>query len=215
MDEEIVFTGYTMRLTSAYYPNEGVAYAMAVDTADNMNYLIEYEWSDPNDAPDLYPLKGFSEDPTAGTYAGNPHLASIIYAVNTDTYDMPVKGYIVGSTRSIWAWNDCLAPDFGVTSESYQQLFTSPGALVGIVSKIDLDVTSCNHEHVNVNTSIVGTTGLGINDGGYDLIEFSTANEEDGVTFNPTVLGLTTTSADASMDLSQKPWESVLDLSQC
>ena len=119
-DEEKIFDGYTMRITSAYYPDSTVAYAMAVDQADSSNYLIQYEWADPNSAPDLYLLKGFSEDPTAGTYTGNAHRASVIYAVNTDAYDMPAKGYIAGSARSIWAWNDCLAPDFGITVESYQ-----------------------------------------------------------------------------------------------
>ena len=70
-------------------------------------------------------------------------------------------GYMVGSARSIWTYNDCLAPDFGVTAASYEQLFTSPAsnALLGIISKIDLDVYSCNHENVDPILTLVGGSG--------------------------------------------------------
>lgn len=134
---------------------------MAVDTSDSRNYLVQYEWADPNKAPDLFPLRGFSEDPTTVSYTGNPHIASIIFAEQSANYDFPVKGYITGGAKSIWAYNDCLAPDFGVTTESYEKLFTSPNsnAKLGIISKVHLDVYSCNHEHLNPITSIVGAFG--------------------------------------------------------
>lgn len=170
---------------------------MAVDLADSKNYLIQYWWSDPNKAPDLYPLKGFSEDPTAASYVGNAHIASILFAENTDSYDFPAKGFIAGGAKSIWAWNDCLAPDFGVTTESYQQLFTSPAsnAKLGIVSRVDLDVYSCNHEHVNVDTSIVGAAGPGVTDDGEKLVpnkQYGSDTLENFATFVATVYDLQT-----------------------
>ena len=58
-----------------------IAYAMAVNTLDSMNYLVKYDWSSNNDAMWVYPLKGWSEAPNVSSpYVGNAHLDSIIYA---------------------------------------------------------------------------------------------------------------------------------------
>ena len=74
------------------------------------------------------PMRGYSEDPNAGTYVGNAHLDSIIFYANSaspPSDNFPVQGYIVGKTKSIWAYNRCTAADFGI-SPTYEQLFTSP-----------------------------------------------------------------------------------------
>ena len=144
-------------------------YGVAVDLADSKNYLVRYDWNDPNWAPELYPLKGLSEDPNAGSYSGLPHLDSIIYDTNSDAKDFKVKAWIVGGTKSVWAYDDCLAPDFGITVESYKQLVASPGPGVqklGYLSKLELDKLSCNHEHYNEINRLTGgdDNGPGIND---------------------------------------------------
>ena len=119
---------------------------------------MRYEWSDPNKAPDLFPLKGLSEDPNAAVYAGLKHLDSIIYATNSDAKDFPVKAWIVGGTTSVWAYDDCLAPDFGITVESYKRIVNSPGTneILGYLSKLELDKLSCNHEHMKEIVILTG-----------------------------------------------------------
>ena len=130
-----------------------VAYAVAVDQADGQNYLMHYDWTDPNSFPDLYPIKGWSEDPSAGTYVGNSIFDAVIYAVNpgTNDDDFPVYGFMVGQAKTVWTYNDCLAPDFGRTVETYDKLVDSPGSgdFLGIVNRIELNVDSCMHEFVN------------------------------------------------------------------
>ena len=77
---------------------------MAVDQNDNnKNYLVQIMWT--TSSVTLYELKGLSEDPNASSYVGNPHLASIIYTQNSDADNFPVKGYIVGGSKSIWSYN--------------------------------------------------------------------------------------------------------------
>lgn len=148
-------------ITTAYFPNIDDCYAMAVDQVDNQNYLIYFSWNDPNLAPDFWSIKGWSENPEAAAYAGNAHLAALIYGVNSDTNDFPVYGYMVGGVSSVWTYDDCLAPDFGISVESYLQLVTSPGsgAKLGIIDRIELDVTSCNKDQVvlinNYNGAII------------------------------------------------------------
>ena len=98
------------------YPSKTLAYAVGYDKTDSMTYVVEYDWNSANKAPILWPIKGLSEDPNAASFVGNPHLNSIIYAENSGAPDdFPVKGYIVGGTRSLWSYSDCVAPDFGWT----------------------------------------------------------------------------------------------------
>jgi len=163
-DEEHVFIGYSFVFTSAYYPTNELAYAVAYDTADSQNYLMRYNWNDPNKSPSLFPLKGLSADPNAAAYVGQAQLASVIYAENSDPNDFPVKGWIAGSTNTIWAYDDCVAPDFGITAPSYTSMFSFTGNKLAIVSKIDLDPESCNNENVNVIVVTNGGDGQGLSD---------------------------------------------------
>ena len=71
-------------------------------------------------APTIYALKGFSEDPNATSYVGNGHKSAIIYAENSQSGNFPVKGYMVGATKSIWAYNSCVSPDFGKDGSTYE-----------------------------------------------------------------------------------------------
>lgn len=156
--EEIVFSGFNLVFTSAYYPSPTTAYAMAFDLTNSMNYLLQYEWDDPNKAPRLWPMPGFGEDPNSQSFKS--FWGSVIYAENPNTGDdFPVKGFLVGSTRSIWGYNGCNAPDFGI-SFSYDNLFSS-SALYGFVSKIELDDKSCKNEIVAPIVDIIGSDGPG------------------------------------------------------
>ena len=58
-------------------------------------------------------MKGWSVDPNAVPAAGASHIDSIIYATNSEADNFPVRGFMVGGTIGIWAYSDCLAPDFG------------------------------------------------------------------------------------------------------
>ena len=94
-------------------PSQELVYAMAFDQADMLTYLVQFDW---NSGPTLWPMHGYSEDPTAIPFMGNAHLDSIIYQVDSSASDnFPVKGYLVGKTKSIWTFNACNAPDFGLT----------------------------------------------------------------------------------------------------
>ena len=119
-------------------------------------------------------MRGYSEDPNAGTFAGNEHLDSIIYygyisSLPSDNF--PVQGYVVGKTKSIWAYNRCSAPDFGI-SPTYESLFTSPQSNknVGFISKIELDQSSCKGEEVSAITSVVFSSGVGRDDTGDGMV---------------------------------------------
>ena len=142
---------------------------------------MRYDWDDPNKAPELYPLKGLSENPNAAVYAGLPHLDSVIYATNSDAKDFKVKAWIVGGSKSVWAYDDCLAPDFGITVESYKQLVATPGtSKLGYLSKLELDVLSCNHEHYNeINILIPGADGEGIKDDDEDIKHYVYTSGDD------------------------------------
>ena len=73
-------------------------------------------------------------------------MDSLLFSLNTGTLDFPVRGYLVGSANKIWSWDNCLAPDFGITTESYQNVITTPGAgKLGYISRLDLEVDSCQH----------------------------------------------------------------------
>ena len=110
--EERIFTGYNFDLTSAYYTSSSTAYAVGYDRNNYMTYVILFDY---NGSSALWPIKGLSsENPNSSPFAGRlyPHLNSLIYAVNTNGDDFPVKGYIVGSTKSIWSYSDCVDPNF-------------------------------------------------------------------------------------------------------
>ena len=81
---------------------------MAVRQDDKMSVLVKFDWEEEN--IQVWEMLGFSEDPNQqySPFLGNKHLDSIIYAVNTDSSatdgtNFPVRGYMVGGTRSIWA----------------------------------------------------------------------------------------------------------------
>lgn len=164
-------TEYDFDFTSAYYESTTEAFFAAVNTIDSQSYIIHYYFDDPNIAPSLYPLKGFSEDPSVATgYVGNPHTDSIIYAAQKDsngdvvTTDFPVKGYLVGSASTIWTYNKCQAPDFGRIDPTYDQLFNAPGAglAMGIISKIERDVYSCNSNLVSFYNAANGVSNTAV-----------------------------------------------------
>lgn len=145
-DEEITFSGYNLEITSAFYPSSTLAYAVAIDMNDSMTYILSYDWNSANKAPTLYPMKGLTQDPNLASPIGIPHVNSIIFAENSDSSDFPVKGYIVGGTKSLWSYSSCVAPDFGFLTPSYSQIFTSPNAnaKVGYIQKIHADSDSCS-----------------------------------------------------------------------
>ena len=107
-DKEKIFTGYRFTFTSAYYPDATHAYAMAIDGADQQHYLVSYDWTDSSNSPTLFPMKIFSDSPVPSGGTGYTGTDSIIYAVNPDSDNFPVKGYVVGKTMSIWAFNSCI-----------------------------------------------------------------------------------------------------------
>ena len=122
-------------------------------------------------APTLYALKGFSENPNADINVGVGLSTAIIYAESSESDNFPVKGYMAGGTKSIWSVNSCSAPDFGKDGSTYEQIFISPesNAFVGIVARIELDITSCNKEQISTISNLVGANGIGSDDTGDDL----------------------------------------------
>ncbi len=94
-------------------------------------------------------MKVYSEDPTAGAYLGKPPADVIFYEQILDTdellNDYPLRGFSAGSTNKIWAYDDCLGPDFGLTLEKYIPMISSPGSgsRLGFLSRLDLEVDSC------------------------------------------------------------------------
>ena len=98
----------------------------------------------------------------------------MIYATNSDSDNLPVRGYIVGGTKHLWAYNDCSAPEFEI--DNYDLMFESPGnnASIGFLSRIELDVKSCKNEDIR-ETKFIGNIGEGIGreDTGDALIESS------------------------------------------
>ena len=121
-----------------------------MDQTDSQNYLVKIDWTALTRT--LYPLKGLSEDPNAASYSGRAHYHAVIYAELSQSGNFPVRGYIVGGAKSIWSYNGvCSSVDFSVTGNTYNQLFTSPESnmLIGYVSRIDLDTSSCKIEEVN------------------------------------------------------------------
>ena len=107
-DDEKIFTGYDFTFTSAYYPNTTHVYAMGVDATDMQHYILSYDWTDSSNAPTLFPMKIFSESPLPSGGTGYSNTDSVIYEVNLDPDNFPVKGFVVGRTKSIWAFNSCI-----------------------------------------------------------------------------------------------------------
>ena len=164
-DEEIVFSGYDFVFYAAYYPSATLVYATAVDQADSQNYLVKIDWNALTRT--LYPLKGLSEDPNATSYSGNAHYQAIIYAELSESGNFPVRGYIVGGAKTIWSYNGvCSSANFGVTGNTYNRLFISPESnkLIGMVSRIDLDNSSCKIEEVNAIVDSSWASGEGRDD---------------------------------------------------
>ena len=92
-----------MHFTDAFYPEPGIAYAMAVriDSLEG-NYLIKFDWS--AQKANLYTMKGFDTNPGS---AGVNHRDSVIFTEDlTATDNFPIKGFFVGGTRQIWSYND-------------------------------------------------------------------------------------------------------------
>ena len=163
--DEKIFTGHDYRFLSAYYKSVTEVYAFAVDQSDQQSYLVFYDWND--DVRFLrYPLKVYSENPMTGTYLGNPPVDVILYDLIIDVdelkNDLPVRGFLGGSTQKIWAWDDCLMPDFGIVTESYKQMISSPGTgKLGFLSRLDLNVDSCQHDTVTNEYIVTGANGDG------------------------------------------------------
>ena len=82
-----MFTDYRFEFTSVFYDDPDILWGVAFNSKDNINYLVRYWWNDPNNAPELYPLKGLSNDPNFVPYVGQRHSDSIIYAKNSDSKD--------------------------------------------------------------------------------------------------------------------------------
>ena len=169
-DEEKVFEDYKFVFTSAYFQSIDLLYAMAYDLNDsNKNYLVQFQWT--TDKALLYEMQGLSENPNETPYyTPNRHLASIIYAQNSDSNNFPVYGYIVGGTQSIWSYNSCQQSDFGLNL-SYEQLFASPNSntRVGYIQKIELDAESCNIEKITDPIEKRISTGVGRDDLNYPV----------------------------------------------
>ena len=129
-------------------------------------------------------MQGFNEDPNAtfsSNFNNNPHLDSIIYEVNnvdSSSNNFPVRGYMVGGTQSIWAYNSCIVPEFDMHG-SYEQLFTSPvaNARIGVVSRIENDPKSCNKDKIGDSTSVRSVAGKGRDDTG-DFHQYASFNED-------------------------------------
>lgn len=156
LDDEKVFTGYDLVLTSAMYPSSTLAYAVGYDQTDMTTYVLKYDWN--TNTPILWPMKGLSENPNSTPYTGGGHINSIIYATNSNSDDYPVKGYIVGGAKTLWSYSDCVAPQFGFNQPQYENVFTSPNsnAKVGFITRIEVETTSCNRELITSITSISG-----------------------------------------------------------
>ena len=82
-----MFTGYRFEFTSVFYEETDILWGVAFNSNDKINYLVRYSWNDPNHAPELYPLKGLSNDPNVVPYVGQRHSDSIIYEKNSDSKD--------------------------------------------------------------------------------------------------------------------------------
>ena len=136
---------------------------MAVDINDDKSWLVNYDWNSDSKTVQLWQIKGFSSNPNADQWTA--HSDSIIYATNSDSDNFPVRGYIVGRTTSLWGYSECVAPDFGINTGSYEQLYTSPrsNANLGLLSRIEMDAKSCKNEDV-IAIEVNGYTGLGRND---------------------------------------------------
>ena len=153
-----------------------------------------YDWND--DTRFLrYPLKVYSENPMAGTYLGNPPVDVILYDLITDVdelkNDLPVRGFLGGSTQKIWAWDDCLMPDFGIITESYRQMISSPnaGSKLGFLSRLDLNVDSCQHDTVTNEYIVTGANGDGRRRNNINLTK-NPGNDENGNVFAATITDL-------------------------
>ena len=121
-DEEKIFTGYELVFTSAIFPTAELGFAMAVDQVDSTTYLVKFDWN--SSGPTLWPMNSYRVDPSNSASA-SIHTDSLIYFANTASSppdNFPVKGYIVGATKSIWAYNPCAASP----ASTYEQLFASP-----------------------------------------------------------------------------------------
>lgn len=120
VDEEVTFVGYDLRTTSIYYPNSVTAYATGIDILTGKTLLVHYDFNSVTFGPTIWQMRGWSFDPNAaGTQASN-HLAAVIYAAPAnDPNNFPVKGFIAGEVKKLWAYSDCVAPDFGFIGDQY------------------------------------------------------------------------------------------------
>ena len=120
---------------------------------------------------------------------------------------------MVGGISSVWTYDDCLAPDFGITVESYQKLVASPnsGAKLGIVDKIELDVLSCNKDQFVLINNSGGSNENDIDTTNRNLEIATEYAASDGCSdFSTTELDLSVASASG---ISMGDWESSYDYS--
>ena len=101
---------------SAYFPAIDLLYAIAVKQDENLSLIVKSDWT--NGDLRWWPMYNLSENPNLATpSSGNPPLDSIIYAINDSSgydNDLPVKGYLVGGTKSIWAFDQCEIDDLNI-----------------------------------------------------------------------------------------------------
>lgn len=213
-DEELVFGGYSLVFTSAFYQSATVAYAMAYDSSSK-SYLIKFDWTKSN--ANLQLVQGFDPTPNSAGSTGSRHRDSLIYQEDlAATGNYPVKGFIVGGSAAIWSYNDaCDEPDFGVSLSYYQLL--NAGKKYGFLDRIELDQTSCKKEDVTVTTAAL-ISGRGRDDAtGIQLInDLTPYGGEASIVYGQglNVYDLTTAS---NANISPGGWESsqVATLTAC
>lgn len=80
---------------------------MAVDLADFVTYLVKFDWN--SAGPTLWQLKTFriNLDYAASNTSQYDSLIYMAHTVSPPANNFPVQGYIVGRTRTIFAYNKC------------------------------------------------------------------------------------------------------------
>lgn len=120
---------------------------------------------------------------------------------------------MVGKAKTIWTYKPCLAPDFGITAESYEKLFTSTGANLGIITRLHLDVDSCNNENFNEISNLVGVESANSRSNFANLVK-ATVTLEDSSIFPPMIMDLSAASS-TSITPASKDWELSQDYAKC
>ena len=87
-------------------------------------------------------------------------MDAFIYASNSESGNYPAKGFIVGKTKKISAYNNfCVESDFSLDNVYYKCFEKSK--YYGFVERIELDKTSCKRESVVSTKDVTLTSGTG------------------------------------------------------